>query len=206
MNFLQILFRGDGRFYDLLEASAHEARHSAQILGTLPKTGARETVEQLSQSRRNHKRISQEITKELCNTFVTPLEREDIEALSNALSRVTKTTEKIGERMLICPVPGDNMAKHIPMLEQAATIVDTMVQSLRSRPHVEDIEKEYGQLQTLEGEADRFMVTLLGELFQSNADARNTLFLKDIYELLEKAIDRCRDAGNVIFQIVLKYS
>ena len=211
MNFLKILFKGDGRFYDLLEASANEARQSAQILGALmPNIGneqaERATVDKLSQSRRTHKGIAKEITKELCNTFITPLEREDIEALSNALARVTKATEKIGELLLICPVPSQNTAKHVAMLEQAAALVDTMVKSLRNRPHVDDIEKEYTQLQALEGDADRFMGMLLRELFLSDTDARNTVFLKDIYELLEKAIDRCRDAGNVIFQIVLKYS
>ena len=50
------------------------------------------------------------------------------------------------------------------------------------------------------------MISLLCELFQGQADAKDALFLKDMYELLEKAIDRCRDAGNVVFQVVLKYS
>ena len=59
---------------------------------------------------------------------------------------------------------------------------------------------------SLEGDADKFMIELLHELFRGQADTRDAVFLKDVYELLERAIDRCRDAGNVIFQIVLKYS
>jgi uncharacterized protein Yka (UPF0111/DUF47 family) len=213
MNFLKRLFGRDDKFYDLLEASADEAKNSACILaGLMPflddKVAIQASLEALSQSRRKHKRISQEITTQLCRTFVTPLEREDIEALSSGLSRVPKTMEKIVERLLICPLNNhaESMIKQVTMLEQAATIVSVMVHSLRTNPHVEEIEDEYGQLQTLEGDADRFMISLLGELFNGQADAKDALFLKDMYELLEKAIDRCRDAGNVVFQVVLKYS
>lgn len=213
MNFLKRLFGRDDKFYDLLESSADEARHSARIMGELmPCLGDTAAIqrglEALSQSRRKHKRITQEITNQLCRTFVTPLEREDIEALSSALSRVPKTMEKIVERLLICPLNShaESLVKHVAMLEQAVGAVAVMVHSLRTNPHVEEIEDEYGRLQALEGDADRFMITLLTELFHGKAEAKDALFLKDVYELLEKAIDRCRDAGNVVFQVVLKYS
>ncbi len=213
MNFLKRLFGRDDKFYDLLEASAREAQNSARILSALmPKIGddraIHESLELLAQSRRKHKRISQEITTALCRTFVTPLEREDIEALSSALSRVPKTMEKIGERLLICPLNNhaESMIKHVAMLEAATNTVVAMVNALRTNPHVEEVEDEYAQLQTLEGDADRFMTSLLSELFHGKAEAKDAIFLKDMYELLEKAIDRCRDAGNVVFQVVLKYS
>lgn len=213
MNLLKRLFGRDDKFYDLLESSAEEAKRSAKILHDLmPKLGderaVQETLELLAQSRRKHKRITQEITTQLCRTFVTPLEREDIEALSSALSRVPKTMEKIGERLLICPLNthAESMFKQVTMLEQAAATVAVMVKALRGNPHVQEIEDEYGQLQALEGDADRFMIALLRELFQGQAEAKDVVFLKDMYELLEKAIDRCRDAGNVVFQVVLKYS
>ena len=213
MHFLKRLFGRDDKFYDLLESSVDEAKHSATILRELiPKLGdereVQEAIELLAQSRRKHKRISQEITTQLCRTFVTPLDREDIEALSSSLARVPKTMEKIGERLLICPLNThtESLAKQAAMLEQAVATVAVMVKSLRRNPHVEEIEDEYGQLQALEGDADRYMIALLRELFQGQAEAKNVVFLKDMYELLEKAIDRCRDAGNVVFQVVLKYS
>ncbi len=213
MNFLKRFFGSDGKFYDLLEASAGEANHSAKILGTMiPALGDQKAVSEaldlLGNSRRKHKRISQDITTQLCRTFITPLEREDIEQLSNSLSRIPKTMEKIGERLLICPLGehAESLAKQAAMLERATDIVAVMVRSLRGKPHVEDIEDEYGQLQALEGDADRFMIALLRELFDGRAEAKDVVYLKDMYELMEKAIDRCRDAGKVVFQVVLKYS
>src|SRR5215210_3223625 len=91
------LFGRDEKFYDLLEASAAEAERSAILLGKLMSQKkaflSDRALEDLEQSRRKHKRISQEITTQLCKTFVTPLEREDIEALSSALSKVPKKSE-----------------------------------------------------------------------------------------------------------------
>jgi len=210
---LKRLFGRDDKFYSLLESSAEQARQSAAILGkALPKMSdaqtLREAKEQLTQSRRKHKRITQEITAELCKTFITPLEREDIEALSNSLSRIPKNVEKIAERLLICPLisHGEEIEKQVAMLEQAIGIVAEMVGTLRTNPHVEEISDRYALLQSIEGDADNFLTDLLREAFHGNADAKDVIFLKDIYELLEKAIDRCRDAGNVVFEVVLKYS
>ena len=58
----------------------------------------------------------------------------------------------------------------------------------------------------LEGEADKVLVEMLRGLYATHLDTVRVVFLKDIYELLEKVADRCRDAGNVINQIVLKNS
>jgi uncharacterized protein Yka (UPF0111/DUF47 family) len=212
MNVLKRIFGRDGKFYDLLEASALEAKNSAAILARiLPQHGTadfEQTLADLAQTRRKHKRTSQEITEELCKNFVTPMEREDIEALSNALYRITKNVEKIGERLLIYPhqIAEDQFSKQIKMIEGAADSVAAMVSRLRTRTHVEKISDTYERLQIIEGEADKLMVALLRELYQGEIDVRTVIILKDLYELFEKVIDRCRDAGNVVFQVVLKYS
>ncbi|MBV9009558.1 MAG: DUF47 domain-containing protein, partial [Verrucomicrobia bacterium] len=55
-------------------------------------------------------------------------------------------------------------------------------------------------------EADKLELELLRDLYQGDYSTKHVIFLRDLYELLEKVIDRCRDAGNIILQIVLKYS
>lgn len=212
MSFIQKLLGRDEKFFDLLETSANEARTSANLLATLlAQMGGQEftaTLGDLSQSRRRHKKLSLSITQELCNTFVTPLEREDIEALSNALYRVPKTTEKIGERLAICPsqFTSDIVGKQVALLVQATDVVAEMVGGLRKQVHGSVIQEAYEKLQTIEGDADKVMVGLLKDLFHGNVEAKEVLILKDIYELLERDIDCCRDAGKVLFQVALKYS
>ncbi len=62
------------------------------------------------------------------------------------------------------------------------------------------------QLQAIEGEADKRLLELLRGLYAQAGEPLRAVFLKDIYELLEKVFDRCRDAGNVVNRIVLKSS
>ena len=209
---LKRIFGGDDKFFNLLEIGADEAKKSARLLKELVDQLGSGNVNglaaQIAQTRRDHKRHSMEVTKALCFTFVTPLEREDIEALSSALYRIPKTVEKIGERLSITP---ENFAHDIvraqaTMLVEATEIVGQMVRSLRKKAHVEQIQDPQERLQTIEGDADKLMVGLLRELYQGNIDAKEAMILKDLYELLEKAIDRCRDAGNVVFQVALKSS
>jgi uncharacterized protein Yka (UPF0111/DUF47 family) len=212
VNFIQKLLGKDDKFYRLLEASAEEARVSAKALAKVHAAIGRpefeEALNSLVLSRRKDKRIGLSITEELCATFVTPLEREDIEALANALYKIPKTAEKIGERMAICPTQfaADIVTKQVRMLEQATDVLVGLVGNLRKLSDVEKIRDAYEVLQTIEGDADKLMVGLLRDLYQGNVDSKEVVILKDIYELLERAIDHCRDAGKVVFQIALKYS
>jgi uncharacterized protein Yka (UPF0111/DUF47 family) len=61
-------------------------------------------------------------------------------------------------------------------------------------------------LQTIEGDADKLELDLLRDLYHGNYDTKHMIFLRDLYDLLEKVIDRCSDAGNIVLQVVLKYA
>ena len=103
MIWLKKLFGKDDKFFDLLEAGSEEAKASVELFSQYLKTVAagaspNSTLDQFIQTRRKEKRIRHTMTEELCKTFITPLEREDIEALSFALYRIPKQVEKIVER------------------------------------------------------------------------------------------------------------
>jgi uncharacterized protein Yka (UPF0111/DUF47 family) len=213
LKFLKKILGRDEKFYELLEASARQAHESANLLLRLHSgLGTPPTVERalrdLTQSRRASKRIGGEITESLCKTFVTPFEREDIEALESALYKIPKISEKIGERITVAPgrVSADLVGKQLEMLLRTTNIVVKMVSLLRTLSKVEEIQDEYECLQGIEGEADKFMLGELRKLYSGDADAKEVLILADIYEHLERSIDLCRDAGKVVFQVALKYA
>jgi len=201
----------DTKFYDLLEASAKQAdtsvHHLVDLLAKIESKGSPDLAV-LAQSRREDKRITQELTEQLTKTFITPLEREDIQALAAALYKIPKTVEKIGERMLISPqdLPKVTFARQVELLDRAAETVLAMVKQLRKGMNVNTAREMNAKLQTIEGDADDLELELLRDLYQGNYDAKHIIFLRDLYELLEKVIDRCRDAGNVILQVVLKHT
>jgi uncharacterized protein len=206
---LQVLFSKSDVFFDLLEASAEEARTSVQsLIKIIRQPGQTPSMEEFTVTRRKDKRITAQITEALCKTFVTPLDREDIEALSHALYRIPKTVEKFAERLIIGgpKIAGVDFSRHVSMLEQATDTVLSMVKQLRAKTRLERISDQNATLQKIEGEADALMLDLLKEVYSGKYEPLQALLLRDLYELLEKVIDRCRDAGNVISHVVLKYS
>lgn len=206
---LQQLFGKGDKFFDLLEASAEEARNSVQTLVKVLKTPTKEaSLDDFILSRRKEKRITEEISEELVKTFVTGLEREDIEALSIALYKIPKTVEKFAERLNLAAsrLKDVDFSQQAEKAEKAADTIVAMVKLLRTTPTLETTKELNDRLQLVEGEADKVMLDLLRELYTGKHDPITTILLKDLYELLEKVIDRCRDAGNVVSHIVLKNS
>jgi len=202
----------DEKFFDLLEASAEQAdssvHHLVALLAKLEHHDSPASLDEFVHSRRKDKEITQELTEQLCKTFITPLEREDIQALAAALYKIPKTVEKIGERIVIFPAElhGRSFKKHLELLDQAAETVLAMVKALRKGTDIANAREQNARLQTIEGDADKLELELLRDLFHGEYDTKQIIFLRDLYELLEKVIDRCRDAGNIILQVVLKYS
>ncbi len=209
MFLLKKLFGKEDVFFGLLEASAKEARHSVLALGKLCKSLDQPVgLEEFAQSRRKDKQITSEIRNAIHTTFATALEREDIDALSRALYRIPKTVEKFVERVMIVPeqIKGVDFSQQIPLLEEASECVLQLVQSLCGGINLDEVRKWNDRLQHLEGEADKAIIEIYRDLFSGRHDPLKVIVLKELYEMLEKVIDRCRDVGSVVSQIVLKNS
>ena len=209
INLLRRLMGHNDKFFALLEASAVEAHASVQHLARLlQKSGDIHTIDDLVQTRRNDKRITEEISQELCRTFVTPFEREDIEALSFALYKIPKSIEKFGEKFLLGQprMSSKEFDRQVVLLTQAVDTVVDMVKRLRQHENLETMQTLNDRLHKLEAEADRLMMDMTRELYSGRHEALRVIVILDLYGTLEKVVDRCRDAGNIVFQIVLKYS
>ena len=205
---LQTIFGKGDKFFGLLEAAADAAVLSAQALKGLVKDGAGErTLTEFKLARQKEKEISDQISRELVNTFVTALEREDIEALGNAIYRIPKTIEKFADRYALATdkLRQIDFGPRAEMLVQATTLVAEMVRVLR-KMNLEQMKGLYDRLRNVEAEADRLILEMYRDLYSGKYEGLQILLIKDFFELLEKAIDRCREAGGVAYHIVLKNS
>lgn len=206
---LQSLFGKGDSFLDLLEASAAEANESVKLLvDMLRKPDAQQNLDDFVMARRKEKKIAEQISEALVNTFITGLEREDIEALSHALYKIPKSVEKFAERYSLASphLKGVSFHAQAERLSQATAIVLDMVKQLRNVTKLDRMKELNERLQFVEGEADKLMLELFKELYSGRHESLEVLMAKDLYELMEKVIDRCRDAGNVTLQICLKNS
>lgn len=206
---LQTIFGKGDKFYGLLEQSAEAARESAKALHELvTRKDHAPVMAAFAAARQREKALAGQISEELVNTFVTALDREDIEALNSALYKIPKTIEKFAERYEIVAdrMTDVDFAARALVLERAATVVSEMIGELRRGLRIDPVKKLQDRLQTLESEGDRMLLSPYRTLYVEGNDAMRAMLAKDLFELLEKAIDKCRDVGNTVYSIVLKNS
>jgi hypothetical protein len=207
-SFQQLLGRGD-KFQELLEAAAQESDQSVRLVIELMKSPRNtQNFDDLIIARRKEKKISEQISNELVKTFITGIEREDIEALARGLHRIAKAAEKLAERLIMAGnhLVSIDFSRQAEMMTKATDAIYQMVKQLHDMRDLEKMKTFNDRLQLVEIEADKYMNELLRDLYNGKYEAIRAIAVRDVYELIEKVIDRCHDAGIVVMQIVLKNS
>ena len=205
---LQTIFGSGQQFYTLLDEAAQAAFDSTQALHSMMKATDRQpALDAFKLARMRERAASDKIGKALVDSFITPIEREDIEALGSALYKIPKQVEKFADRYSLATKHLENIdfAPRAAMLEQAASVVVEMVHDLQ-KMNIDRMTALNEKLRALENEADRLMLELYRDIYSGRLDNLQMFLLKEFFEILEKAIDRCREAGVAAYQIVLKNS
>lgn len=206
---LQKLLGKEDTFFNLFENALKEARNcSAGLLQVIANPDEPRHLEAISSARQKNKQTCEEISSVLVGTFVTALEREDIEALANIFYRMPKPIEKFAHRFRMAHqfVPDVDFKPQAEIIVRAIEIVSEMLSTLRRNGTQIDMRALNSRLQMAEAEADDLENRLLKMLYADRNSALRVLIVKDLYEILEKAVDRCRDAGNLINHTLLKNS
>ncbi|HEX9046507.1 MAG TPA: pit accessory protein [Verrucomicrobiae bacterium] len=206
---IQQLFGKGDRFQELLEAAAQESHESVRLVIELIKAPRNtQNLDDLILARRKEKKISEQISTELVKTFVTGLEREDIEALARALYRVPKAAEKLAERLVLAGphLAGVDFSKQSEMMAKATDAILGLIKQLRDMKDLEKIKTFHDRLQLVELEADKHLNELLRDIYGGKYEPLRAMVIRDVYELMEKVVDRCHETGNVVMHIVLKNS
>ncbi len=206
---LQKLLGKDETFFTLFEGAAAEAQNCARALAALIKDPTvANTLHDLRHARQKNKEICERIDELVVNTFVTALEREDIESVASALYRIPKPIEKFAERYRISRklINDVEFSNQVALLVGATDIVAEMVGQFKKGLHIDTIKRLNAKLQRAEAEADALEVELLHELYRSKRHSLKVIAIKDLYDLLEDVVDRCRDAGGIVTHVFLKNS
>jgi predicted phosphate transport protein (TIGR00153 family) len=150
-------------------------------------------------------KLTHEIMRELNETFVTPLDREDIAGLASKIDDVTDVAYDVGELVQLYKVqkvrPG--ALRQAKVLVAAATEMVAMIGNLQ---RLQDLEGHWIKLHTFENEGDQIFREAVGELFANESNAIEIIKWKDIHSLIEVALDRCEDVANIVETIKIKHS
>lgn len=206
---LEALFGRKDKTLSLLQGSADAALQATQLAVQLVADGDGQAVmTDLVTARRRSKQLARQVSEALVETFVTSLEREDMEAMNAALYVIPKTVERFAERyqLVVERLQGIDFGERVQVLARSAVVVVAMVRELNNGLHVARMRQLLTQLQELESEGDRLLLEPYHALYLDTGDPMRAVLAKDLFETLELAINQCRDAGNVIYATVLKNS
>ena len=150
-------------------------------------------------------KLTHEIMKELAETFVTPLDREDIIGLASKIDDVTDVSYDVSELVHLYKVDAirPTAARQTKALVSAAGEMVAMMNKLEK---LKDLEQHWIKLHTFENEGDQIFRDAVADLFARESNAIEIIKWKDIHSLIEVALDRCEDVANIVETIKIKHS
>ncbi|MFT3665984.1 DUF47 domain-containing protein [Piscinibacter sp.] len=158
---------------------------------------------------RSADRVTAEVNRLLHKTFITPIDREQIHSLINAMDDILDLLQDATETLSLYDVRvmtdevlrlGDLSAKCCERVQHAVSLLPRISQPASAEAAIKTCE----EIDKLESDADRVMRGAMSRLFREETDVRELIKLKAIYEQLESISDRCEDVANLIEGIVLE--
>ncbi len=151
--------------------------------------------------------LTRSVFSELNKTFITPLDREDIQRIASKTDDVIDFIEGISGRIIRYKIssPPPYMLEIAKELTKTTKEVEYMISRLKNVKGDKTIINHCRNTSDIEHTIDDLYRTALAKLFETN-DAVYIIKMKDIYEALETASDRCVDVADVVEDIVLKYT
>jgi len=195
----------DSTYFTLFEASATNLVRAADLLDQLMASWPErpQLAREVLLCEQEGDRITADIINRLNQTFVTPIEREDIVELATALDDVLDFAEEVADFMGLYKIeaPMEQSQRLAHILLQATRQISEAMPMLRNfgdlAPHTSEIHR-------LENDGDRVVREAMASLFDTGIDPMVVIRWKDIYERLEDAIDASERVANVLANIVIK--
>jgi predicted phosphate transport protein (TIGR00153 family) len=192
-------------FFDLFEEAGANIVHASGLLERLleewPDHG--ELAREVRDCEHEGDRITHDIIQRLNQTFVTPIDREDIYALASSLDDIVDFIEEVSDFLGLYRIEA-TMDKAIEMgqiLHQSTRAIAGAIPRLRT---FKDIHHYTVEINRLENDGDRVLREALASLFERGIDPMLVIRWKDIFERLEDAIDSTEKTANILEGIVIK--
>ncbi len=202
----QVFAPKDREFFDLFEEAAGNAVRAADLLDRMLRVfpeSAQELGRDILVCEQEGDRITHDVIKRLNNTFVTPIDREDILELASALDDVVDFTEEVADYLILykieAPMEQAQRLSHV-LLQATQALSDAM-----PRLHgFGDMSHYTVEVNRLENDGDRIVREAIASLFDNGIDPMVVIRWKDIFERLEDAIDATERVANTLEAIVIK--
>lgn len=210
--FLKIFLPKDRIFYSLFEDSSERVLLMSGILKKLvnetdsSKRGA--IMSYIEDLEHKNDEATHQIFTELSRNFITPFDREDIHYLATALDDVADHIYSAAKKIMFYHIHQDDngLRRFAELIELSAEQVCLAVKELRNMKNLRKITEAIVKINSIENQADDLFDHNIERLFAEVDDAKEVIKMREIYQVMEDATDKCEDAGNVIESIIIKYA
>ncbi len=185
-----------------------QIQEAAQILGEMVQSspqGFEDYAKRIKDVEHSCDQITHQITNKLNKSFITPFDREDIYTLSVALDDICDYIDAAARAIVMYDIRefNDNIRQFVEIIRSQASEINLAVSALKAS---NGMNEHFVVIHRLENDADEIYFRAITELFRQISDPIELIKLKEFYEILENATDRCESIANIIESIVLKHT
>jgi uncharacterized protein len=198
----------DTAFYDMFESLARHvvacSTHLRELTEQFPNVSP--SIQRIRTEEHAADEIAHAALDRLDRTFITPFDREDIHELVGGLDDIIDTIDALAQRFTLYHVQSMTEAfqEQAGVLLQATEVVSEAVHRLRRSRKLADLSERLIELHRLENVGDDNNHAAMSRLFEGDIGPLEVMKWKELYDLVETAIDNCEDVGDTLERIVLK--
>jgi hypothetical protein len=196
----------DEKYFDLFNKLAVHIKSSALILQTLFNDfeNRKKYADQITALEHECDILTHDIIKKLNQTFITPIDREDIHALASGLDDIIDEIEYTSRRVILYRVEQstEHARKMVDVLVRIVSVLEEAVRELEKNG--DKVLQACSGMHSLENEGDAFHHEAIDDLFAHETNPITLLKYKELYSKMERTIDKCEDVSNILESITLK--
>jgi uncharacterized protein len=203
--FFQRFLPRDRDFFVLFERQAENIVAGAAAFSSMLEhyTGVPEQVQKIKAIEHSGDEITHQIFRKLNQTFVTPFDREDIHELCGTMDDVIDLIDAAASRFVLYRI--DKIRAGTTELSKVLNLATMELSAgIHTIPSPTKALQRVIEINRLENESDRICRVLIAQLFEEENDPVTIIKWKEIYEVMETAVDKCEDVSNVIESVILK--
>lgn len=213
MQLFSRLMPREGRFFTLFDQHASLVVQGSvalvELLKNFDDNGSRAArVARILELEHSADRVTRETVSLLHQTFVTPLDRDDIHRLISRMDDVLDLIQDVTEALQLYDIQRltQEAVQLAELLTQCCSRMQEAVHQLATLKDSARILKLCNDIDSLESQADTVMRTAISKLFREESDVKQLIKLETVYQLLEAATDQCEDVANIIEGVVLEHA
>ncbi|MFN8216475.1 MAG: DUF47 family protein [Solirubrobacterales bacterium] len=197
----------DRTFFDLFIEAGHNTVRAARLLDQMmhewPDAGS--LSREILKAEQEGDRITHDIIKRLNSTFVTPIDREDIYGLATQMDDIVDFTEEAADFLGLYKIEAP-MEQAVALTGVLVKACEQLAEGLEHLREFKDLDRYWIEIHRLENEGDRISRDAVASLFSNGIDPMVVIRWKDMFAVLEEAIDATENAAQIIEGIVIKNS